>query len=63
MDMSIPTPIEEPLDGRGLHIGIIVARYNWHITGALMQIAQKELVQMGVEPPNIRIILVPGAYE
>ena len=63
MNMSIPTPIEEPLDGRGLRIGIIVARYNWHITGALMQIAQKELVQMGVQARDIRIILVPGAYE
>lgn len=63
MDVSIPVPGEEPLDGRGLRIGIIVARYNWHITGALWQIATQELMHMGVESQDIRTVLVPGTYE
>lgn len=63
MDVSIPTPIEEPLDGCGLRIGIVVARYNWSITGALWQVATQELTHMGVESRDIRTVLVPGTYE
>ncbi len=63
MDMNIPTPVEEPLNGRGLHIGMVVARYNWQITGALWQLARHELMDMGVESHDIHTVLVPGTYE
>lgn len=54
---------ELSLDGTGLHIGIIVARYNWQITGALLRLAFDELVHLGVESESIRVVSVPGSYE
>jgi 6,7-dimethyl-8-ribityllumazine synthase len=59
--------IEQPpvprLDGRGLRIGIVVARYNWHITGAMLQLAQEELKRLGTSPQDIHVAYVPGAFE
>jgi 6,7-dimethyl-8-ribityllumazine synthase len=62
LNMSIP-PAQEHLDGHGLTIGIVVARYNWSITGALLQLAQEELVRLGVSVDKIHIVTVPGSYE
>lgn len=56
-------PPEMHLDGTGLKIGIIVARYNWDITGAMLQLAQDELLYLNVSRENITIVVVPGAYE
>ena len=39
---------ETTCDGTGLHIGIIVAHYNWDITGALLTRTQQELVRLGI---------------
>lgn len=56
-------PPEPHLDGSGLTIGIVVARYNWTITGALLQQAEEELRRLHVARENIHTIYVPGAYE
>lgn len=56
-------PPEPLLDGSGLIIGTVVARYNWAITGALLQQAQEELQRLNVARENIRVVYVPGAYE
>lgn len=56
-------PPEPHLDGSGLTIGIVVARYNWPITGALLQQAQEELQRLHVAHESIHIVYVPGAYE
>lgn len=59
-------PIQLPppdLSGTGLKIGIIVARYNWHITGAMLKLALEELARLGVASESIRIISVPGSFE
>ncbi len=58
----VPLPSTE-LDGHGLRIGIVVARYNWHITGSMLALAQEELVRLHVASENIHIISVPGAFE
>lgn len=58
----IPPP-ELGLDGSNLRIGIVVARYNWHITGGMLDLAREELVSLGVAPENIHVVSVPGAYE
>jgi 6,7-dimethyl-8-ribityllumazine synthase len=58
------SPSEEPhLDGSNLQIGIIVARYNWNITGAMLQLAQDELLRLNVLHEKITTVIVPGAYE
>jgi 6,7-dimethyl-8-ribityllumazine synthase len=54
---------EPLLDGSGLKIGIVVARYNWHITGSMVQLAQDELQRLGVLREKTTIVIVPGAYE
>jgi len=57
-----PATIAE-LNGRGLTIGIVVARYNWHITGEMLRVAQETLEYLGVALQDIRVEYVPGAYE
>ncbi|MEO7018687.1 MAG: 6,7-dimethyl-8-ribityllumazine synthase [Ktedonobacteraceae bacterium] len=60
-NVTMSAPPEPQLDGSGLAIGIVVARYNWPITGALLQLAQEELQRLHVA--DIHIVSVPGAYE
>lgn len=54
---------EPLLDGSALKIGIVAARYNWHITGSMLQLAQDELLRLGVLRENTIIVVVPGTYE
>ena len=51
------------LDGQGLSIGIVRARFNDAITGALQQACVDELRALGVEQDDIRAVSVPGALE
>jgi 6,7-dimethyl-8-ribityllumazine synthase len=51
------------LEGKHLVIGIVQARFNEGITGALASACRSELESLGVEPKNIDHVLVPGALE
>jgi len=51
------------LDGRKLYIGIVQARFNESITGALADACKAELAALGVEERRIEHVLVPGALE
>jgi 6,7-dimethyl-8-ribityllumazine synthase len=51
------------LDGKGLYIGIVQARFNESITDALAQACLAELGQLGVPPERIDHVRVPGALE
>ena len=51
------------LDGRGLTIGIVQARFNASITEALAQACRSELTALGVAPEDIDLVQVPGALE
>ena len=53
--------IEQELDGTGLHIGIVQARFNEGITNALAVACIRELEDLGVH--DIDHVLVPGALE
>jgi len=55
--------IEGHLDGKGLKIAIIQARFNSFIASALLEGAKEGLRRHGVEEKNIDIVKVPGAYE
>ena len=55
------TPL--PLDGTGLRIGIVQARFNADITNALAAACTAELVALNVAADNIDHVLVPGALE
>ena len=52
-----------PLDGKGLFIGIVQARFNEAITDALAQACRAELVALGVPEDQIDHVKVPGALE
>jgi len=52
-----------PIDGRDLRIGIVQARWNAAITGALAEACLAELEAVGVSAKHIRHVTVPGALE
>src|SRR5512141_113135 len=51
------------LDGTGLYIGIVQARFNESITDALAQACRGELLALGVAEDHIDHVQVPGALE
>ncbi|MCM2252765.1 MAG: 6,7-dimethyl-8-ribityllumazine synthase [Ramlibacter sp.] len=51
------------LDGKGLYIGIVQARFNESITDALAQACRGELRELGVADEHIDHVVVPGALE
>jgi len=50
-------------DGRGLSIGVAVARFNEHVTDRMLNSALLELHGLGVLDDNVTIVRVPGAFE
>lgn len=60
--LTTPPPAPD-LDGSGLTIGIVVARYNWPITGAMLHLAQAALKRMNTAAENIHTLYAPGAFE
>jgi 6,7-dimethyl-8-ribityllumazine synthase len=53
----------QSLDGSGLRIGIVQARFNESITNALAQACRGELETLGVKATDIDHVFVPGALE
>jgi 6,7-dimethyl-8-ribityllumazine synthase len=51
------------LDGAGLRIGIVRARFNDSLTTKLLQSCLAELERLDVERSDVQIIAVPGALE
>ncbi len=51
------------LDGAGLRIGIVRARFNDAITGAVARACLSELDRLEVDGGDIRHVTVPGALE
>ena len=51
------------LDGKGLRIGIVQARFNEDITDALAKACLDELAALGVTDDDIEHVSVPGALE
>ena len=54
---------ETALDGTGLRIGIVQARFNADITDSLASACLSELAGLGVAEADIDHVLVPGALE
>jgi 6,7-dimethyl-8-ribityllumazine synthase len=52
-----------PLDGEGLRIGIVRARFNEAVTTALAQACLQELTALGVAARDVRQVQVAGALE
>jgi 6,7-dimethyl-8-ribityllumazine synthase len=58
-----PTHSPTTLNGKGLRIGIVQARFNEAITQALLKACTDELQAMGVHADDIVHVTVPGALE
>lgn len=54
---------EGALLGKGLKIGVVVARFNEFITGKLLSGAKDALLRHGVTEEDIDIAWVPGSFE
>lgn len=54
---------EGKLTAQGMHIGIVAARFNAFITEKLVTGAEDALRRHGVDPNQIDIAWVPGAFE
>ena len=55
--------ISPDLDGTGLRVGIVQARFNEWAGQALAQACVDELLQLGVDEDDITRVTVPGALE
>ncbi len=53
----------QSLDGQGLKIGIVQARFNASITNALATACRDELTRLGVQADDITQVFAPGALE
>ena len=53
----------DKLDGKGLTIALVQARFNESITNALAQACKEELAALGVTEDHIDLVRVPGALE
>ncbi len=54
---------EADLDGEGLRIGVVQARFNEPVCEALREACLAELLELGVEEEDIFVCTVPGALE
>ena len=54
---------EGMLQGKGLKIGLVVARFNEFITAKLLEGAKDALLRHGVDEDDIDIAWVPGSFE
>jgi len=51
------------LDGEGLRIGVVQARFNEPVCNALREACVAELIELGVAEEDIFVCTVPGALE
>ncbi len=58
-----PFTLEPDMNGDGLHIGIVRARFNEDIGLIELDTCLQELEALGVDERNIMIVTVPGALE
>jgi 6,7-dimethyl-8-ribityllumazine synthase len=53
----------ETINGAGMRVAIVVARFNEHITGALLEGARRALKEHHVADVDVTVAWVPGAFE
>lgn len=52
-----------PPDGTGVRVGVVCARWNDAVTRRLLGGARSTLVERGVDPDDVDVAWVPGAFE
>ena len=59
----MPKEIRGELDGQGLRVAVVVARFNEFITRQLLTGALETLTRSGVRDQDISVAWVPGSFE
>jgi 6,7-dimethyl-8-ribityllumazine synthase len=62
-DKGSVSSTDSRLNGKGLKVGIVQARFNAGVTDALAQSCKTELLALGVAEKDIEHLTVPGALE
>lgn len=58
-----PYTLSPDLNGEGLHLGIVRARFNEEIGLAELETCLAELAELGVDERDVMVVTVPGALE
>ncbi len=58
-----PYTLSPDLNGEGLHVGIVRARFNEEIGVAQLEACLAELAELGVDERDVMVVTVPGALE
>ncbi len=58
-----PRTIDRQLDGTGLGIGVVAARFSGYITDQMLKIALNRLTALGVADDDVVVVRTPGAFE
>ena len=58
-----PRTIDRQLDGKGLGIGVVAARFNGYVTDQMLEVALKRLSELGVADDDVVVVRTPGAFE
>ncbi|MEO6004044.1 MAG: 6,7-dimethyl-8-ribityllumazine synthase [Opitutus sp.] len=61
--MSLAAPINAPVEGSTLRVGVVAARYNPKLVDELLKRVLERLVAAGVKEKAITIVRVPGSHE
>ena len=59
----MPKELKGDMNGQGLRVGIVVARFNEIITRKLLDSAVETLIRYGVRDEDITVGWVPGSFE
>ncbi len=59
----MPKEIKGDLNGQGLRVAVVVARFNEVVTHQLLSGALDTLARHGVRDDDVRVAWVPGAFE
>ncbi len=59
----MPKELKGDMNGQGLHVGVVVARFNEIITRKLLDSAVETLIRHGVRDEDITVGWVPGSFE
>ena len=55
--------LQGDLEGKGLRVGVVVARFNELITSKLLEGAESGLARYGVADDDVTVVRVPGSFE
>jgi 6,7-dimethyl-8-ribityllumazine synthase len=61
--MSFHAPSARAIDGQKLRFGVVAARFNEGLVGALLNRAQATLAAAGVKAAHVSVVRVPGSHE